>query len=171
MGRRGIHAPALSRRSSGQMDLRRRIQARGWDHECHLGQFLFADQLLGRACTNHDALNDTMPVPLNQSCQPTPGARFAVVRVLLARHGCTLCSAYTMHTSVGRNYLMKNIIALVIAVSALALVPGCAPPQAKAWKQTYSSFDLPSDHPAEGIASRISYNSQGRSAGGGNATL
>ena len=70
-------------------------------------------------------------------------------------------SAYTRCTSVGGNQLMKNIIALVIAVSALALVAGCAPPQAKAWKQTYSSFDLPSDHPAEGLASRVSYDSQG----------
>jgi type II secretory pathway component GspD/PulD (secretin) len=81
--------------------------------------------------------------------------------ILSAAAAQLLRSAYAMRTFLGSNHLMKNIIGLVIAVSALALVAGCAPPQAKAWKQTYSSFDLPSEHPAEGIASRLSYNSQG----------
>jgi type II secretory pathway component GspD/PulD (secretin) len=56
---------------------------------------------------------------------------------------------------------MKNIFALVITASALALVAGCTPPQAKALKPTYSSFDLLSEHSAEDMASRRTYNSEG----------
>jgi type II secretory pathway component GspD/PulD (secretin) len=55
---------------------------------------------------------------------------------------------------------MKSTIAVTIAASALVLAGCCTTPQAKTWKQTYSSFDLPSEHPAKDGASRFSYNSQ-----------
>ena len=41
---------------------------------------------------------------------------------------------------------MKTIIALTIAVCSLILSGCCTSPQAKALKQTYSSFDQPSEH-------------------------
>jgi len=54
---------------------------------------------------------------------------------------------------------MKNIIALAIAASTLVLAGCCTTPQAKTWKQSYSSFDLASEHPAKDRARRFSYNS------------
>lgn len=69
--------------------------------------------------------------------------------------------AYTMRTSVGSNHLMKNIIALTIAASVLVLAGCCRTPQAKTWKETYSSFDLASEHPARDRARQFSYNTNG----------
>ncbi|HWH69609.1 MAG TPA: hypothetical protein VNT26_09505 [Candidatus Sulfotelmatobacter sp.] len=56
---------------------------------------------------------------------------------------------------------MKSPIALAIAVSTLVLDGCCATPQATAWKQAYSSFDLLSEHSVKENASPFSYNSQG----------
>ena len=56
---------------------------------------------------------------------------------------------------------MKSPIALTIAASALVLAGCCTTPQAKTWKQTYSSFDLASEHPAKDRARQFSYNTNG----------
>lgn len=57
---------------------------------------------------------------------------------------------------------MKTIIALIFAVSAFFLAGCCTTSQqAKGFKQTFSSFDLPSDHPPEALLAKGSINFQG----------
>ncbi len=56
---------------------------------------------------------------------------------------------------------MKKTIALVVVASSLWLAGGCATHPAQAYKQTYSSFDLPSDHPPETLMAGGTMNFQG----------
>jgi type II secretory pathway component GspD/PulD (secretin) len=44
------------------------------------------------------------------------------------------------------NFHLEKILTLVIAAGAGLLIAGCTTPPAKPVKQTYSSFDLPSEH-------------------------
>lgn len=57
---------------------------------------------------------------------------------------------------------MKRTFALGVGIAALALVwGGCGTMQeAGTRKETYSSFDRPSEHPAQDLASRLSYEAQ-----------
>lgn len=56
---------------------------------------------------------------------------------------------------------MKHAIALAIAAGSLILAGCCTTPQRTAWKQTYSSFDLPSEHSAKDSGSPCTYDFQG----------
>jgi hypothetical protein len=55
---------------------------------------------------------------------------------------------------------MKNVIALTIATGTLLLAGCSTTPHAKIYKQTYSSFDLPSEHPAQPKESHLNYDLQ-----------
>ena len=56
---------------------------------------------------------------------------------------------------------MKILFTLLFAASLLILASGCTTPKAKNFKQTYSSFDLPSEHPGSDAMPAGSINFQG----------
>jgi general secretion pathway protein D len=56
---------------------------------------------------------------------------------------------------------MRMLIAFVTAASTLFLAGGCTTPPAKNSKQTFSSFDLPSEHAAKDMVAPVSIDFQG----------
>lgn len=56
---------------------------------------------------------------------------------------------------------MKKFLALMLAASLLLLAGGCTTPQIKPLKQTYSSFDLPSEHTSSEAMPADNINFQG----------
>ena len=56
---------------------------------------------------------------------------------------------------------MKGLVTSLLAAGLLVLAGGCATPPAKVVKQTYSSFDLPAEHPGSEAMPAGSINFQG----------
>ncbi len=56
---------------------------------------------------------------------------------------------------------MKKPFSILIAGYGLFLAGCCTTPEAKKMKETYSSFDQPSEHPAKDQATRLTYEAQG----------